>query len=237
MGRSSVRLKPRAGSGPIPAMSAASAAPDPAVPESDEDRIERHLRMLRRMAEIGMDLLETVREQAQAEPPPDPVALGNAFARISRAVRQTMVLEAKIAEERRTRAAEAPRPTNYNPMLEAVERHRKEDRMAKVRARVAKAIQREAEANEVEDLAADLLERLDDDDIDAMLLTRPAGEIVARICKDLGLERPWRVWDGENQAAEDVEETDDGPAADSPPIPEPTIRPAQPEFASGSDPP
>jgi hypothetical protein len=61
--------------------------------------------MLDRLAEIGMDLAETVRSCARGEATPEQakafegVDLSLAFARIARAVRQTVALKAKLADE------------------------------------------------------------------------------------------------------------------------------------------
>ncbi|HLY56643.1 MAG TPA: hypothetical protein VKS60_13855, partial [Stellaceae bacterium] len=124
------------------------------APESDQDRTERHLAMLRRIGEIGMALLETVQQQAESETPPEPAALAGAFARLSRAVRQTIALESKLVEERRSREAQAAHTGGWSHLQDAVERQRKAQQAAKVRARVARAIEWEADSDAAEDLLA-----------------------------------------------------------------------------------
>ena len=84
---------------------------DPSLtPASLEDaaiqRAERHLRVLAELAEIGLDLARALRRRVEAqartwadEPPPtterDPA---DAFQRLSRSVRLTVALEARVSE-------------------------------------------------------------------------------------------------------------------------------------------
>jgi hypothetical protein len=162
--------------------------------DSAEARTERHLRGLAELGEIGMELARLVRRQAveQAAASPDGAVdehLGLVFARIARAVRQTFALEARLAEERRTaRAAET--------------RLHVERRKTKVRTAVERVLDAEADQGDVENLFYDLTERLETDYDDADFADRPIGELVARICRDLGVTPDWSLWQDEDWAIE-----------------------------------
>jgi len=96
---------------------AGGAAPDaPYDPEGE--RTERHLFMLSRLGEIGMELAETVAVQARVErdviarsgdpgavTPAVRVDFASAFAKVSRAVRMGIMLEDKLAKALRLRQA------------------------------------------------------------------------------------------------------------------------------------
>ena len=110
--------------------------------------------------------------------------LGLVFARIARAVRQTVALEVRLASDakeqaQRGAAAEASRA--------AMRRARGRQQKARVRRVVEEAIASEATGHEAENMRFDLDERLEDPDIEAELGWRPIGVIVAAICADLGI--------------------------------------------------
>jgi hypothetical protein len=116
-------------------------------------------------------------------------SLGLVFARIARAVRQTFALEARLAEERRT--AEV-----------ATAARRVERRKTKVRTAVERVLDAEADESDAENLFYDLTERLETDYDDADFADRPIGELVARICRDLGVTPDWSLWQDEDWAIE-----------------------------------
>ena len=63
------------------------------------ERAERHDSVLRELAEIGMDLARALRTHALAEPNVARAAeFGLVVSRVSRAIRQTVALEAKLDE-------------------------------------------------------------------------------------------------------------------------------------------
>jgi uncharacterized membrane-anchored protein YjiN (DUF445 family) len=146
------------------------------------------------LGEIGLELARLVRRQAveQAAANPDGAvdeSLGLVFARIARAVRQTFALEARLAEDRRT--AEA-----------ATTARRVERRKTKVRTAVERVLDAEAVESDAENLFYDLTERLETDYEDADFADRPIGELVARICRDLGVTPDWSLWQDEDWAIE-----------------------------------
>ena len=186
---------------PLPEILPEAASDAAASDVAGAERTARHLRLLAELAEIGMELARDVRRQAlepdagrmdaaagsaggrgaRAEARAD---LGLVFARIARAVRQTVALEARLASDAKEQAqrgiaAEASRA--------AMQRARGRQQKARVRRVVEEAIASEATGHEAENMRFDLDERLEDPDIEAELGWRPIGVIVAAICADLGI--------------------------------------------------
>ena len=128
-----------------------------------------------------MELAEHVRRQALEEVVPsagDPVL---AFARLARAVRQTVALEAKVAAG----GFDTPLPVSRG---KAASQSGFGPLRAKVRRAVEEAIASGAEAGDAEDLLRDLDERLDDPDYGEEMAGRPIGMIVALICGAMGVK-------------------------------------------------
>ncbi|HZZ32023.1 MAG TPA: hypothetical protein VFE10_08510 [Phenylobacterium sp.] len=139
------------------------------------------MRMLAELAEIGMDLAREVRRQAldQAAEAPPSADQALSFSRIARAVRPTVALEARLAEDR----LQGP---SGRPILSVAERWRSARRKRQVRAIVGQVIEAEADNDYQHDrLLEDRNERLEDGDEEADFADRPIGELVARICRDL----------------------------------------------------
>jgi hypothetical protein len=168
-------------------------------------RAAQRLEMLRELAGIGMRLARGVERQAkeadagEGRPAGD---LGLVFARIARAVRQTLALEARLEGELEARAREAA-AIRERRLAEAA-RAPVERRARLVRRAVARAIEADAEEGEVEQLFDDLDERLADREDDDDFLDRPVSELVARICKDLGVTPDWSLWEDEGWAIEEA---------------------------------
>ena len=166
------------------------------------ERTGRHLGMLAELAEIGMELARDVRRQALAgDPPrdalPDPALVNRAgadgaradfglmFARVARAVRQTVALEARLAADAQAREREG---AVAQASRAAAERKRLKQQKERVRRLVEDAISADADAGDGEGLRLDLDERLEDPDIEDELGRGPIGVVVLGICKDLGVE-------------------------------------------------
>ena len=154
--------------------------------------------MLREMAEIGMGLLRIVERHAATSTADSVGELGLTYARVSRAVRQTLALRAKFAEDRlaKHRRAEAEEARR----AQEAEQHRLDCRSDQVERLVEQAIETEVEQSDREDLRAgllaDLRERLSDDYIEVDLYHRPIGELLARICRDIGITPDPDQWAG-----------------------------------------
>ena len=188
------------------------------------------MRMLQEMAEIGMEIVRSLKERveidlhtarqlaAHAEGPegymepahfPAPLADAPAmFARITRAVRLTMVLEAKTAERLRALLAGIPIELEKR-RVEAARREtvdaraRHEAAKKKVSDRVTEVIDREAlDDEDCGDLNEALEERLEDDEAYFQIEDIPLREAVELICADLGLAPDWSRWDGDGWKAD-----------------------------------
>jgi hypothetical protein len=203
----------------------------------------RHSAVLRELAEIGMDLARLMQRRAMAEVEAQAAAepeagagrsvrgagggdLGLGFSRIARAVRQTLALEAKLEQDHHARgeparAQQAKRREQEEHWQAAKQAHRTR-RQYEISEIVEQAIEAEAAESDVERLLADLDERLADEADDADFGDRPIGEIVARICADLGLTPDWGLWEYEDWAMEEAETKARGsPYARRPKAPEP----------------
>jgi hypothetical protein len=178
-----------------------------------EARRERQLAMLQELAEIGMQMARAVRDEAlaragatdeDAPARPSPFGggdLGLVYARIARAVRQTLALETRVAE-----GIEKARTEQAHSQVAAI-RTAFEERQHAVRDYVADAIEAEAAERgtpekDIERLMDNLDERLEDGDYDDALADAPIGDLVARICADLGVTPDWSLWEDQDWAIE-----------------------------------
>jgi hypothetical protein len=148
---------------------------------------ERQIEALGELVEIGLKIARAIERQVDGpEPLPaaDLNAVAIAFARVARAVRQTVMLQSKLQDERNAATAKAG------------------DVRVRVAGIVRRAIEHEhGDAERAERLAAEAAERLEQERY-GDLLTRPIREIVADICKDLGLDPDWNDLFDEISAAE-----------------------------------
>lgn len=170
--------------------------------------IERQLWVLGRLAEAGLNVALAIEQQATAAaeapdaaepaatPEPGRVVQGDvalAYARASRAVRLTVALQAKLIKDlqaldeaaarlRRGEQADAERARR------TLETARKE-RVERIVERVIRA--ELSDEDEVDRLAEAAWERLDHDEIYGDLTALPVGEIIERVCRDLGLSPDW----------------------------------------------
>jgi hypothetical protein len=105
-------------------------------------------------------------------------------------VRQTVALEARLAEARPARPARS-----VSDHWRGVRRKRQVEEIVSV------IIESEPEHEfEAEHLLVDLQERLADGDEEADFADRPLGEMVARICRDLGVAVDWSRFKDEDWA-------------------------------------
>jgi hypothetical protein len=132
--------------------------------------------MLQELAEIGMVMARNLRDQAAADPQVD---LALTFARIARAVRQTLALHAKLDADAKADLLRAARA-------------RVASRKVQVQHLVEAAIDAETEDADGA-LLGRLYERLADAD-DCDFTDKSVPEIVAAICRDLGVPFDPDVW-------------------------------------------
>ena len=194
----------------------ADEAPAPAVL-----RAERRLRLLAELADIGMELARALRPVAPASPDGDRVdadgaaaqtgqARGGdpaeAFARLSRAIRLTLALEAKTDAGLRDLKAGIVRETHETQSVAAERRKVAAAKDAEAREEKIRDLVTEAAEAEVEDfdtlneLREALEERLDEDVAYLDRAERPLRETVERLCGDLALRPDWSRWEGEGWA-------------------------------------
>ncbi|MGZ3375245.1 MAG: hypothetical protein ACXU8S_01485 [Phenylobacterium sp.] len=218
---------------------------DTLPPEAANARDAERLAALRELAEIGMRLARRVVAAAEAGETVGDAAL--TYARIARAVRQTLALEARLEGEalEGRRRAEAERQTAQAQAAalraEAASAPTRERRRLVSRA-VNRAIEHEGEAGERMDYLQDrLLDVLNDREDDEDFLNLPIGELVAMICKDLNVDFDATLWEDETwaraeaaaRAAPTAAPPDDfTPGHDAAP-PRPALRPAAPSWLSG----
>jgi hypothetical protein len=173
-----------------------AATPYVTIPNDDWSSpvAERQLALLGRLAEAGVEIAVAVEAQAKSGEPFDGQAVAMAYARVSRAVRLSIALQSRIIKDVKTGevALEQAR-------AEAVEREEQERTLpAHLRkVRVGRIVERLAETEHpdedewIDGLVARADRLLDDEDFCGDLMDRPVSEIVARICKQLGLSPDW----------------------------------------------
>ena len=166
------------------------------------ERTRRHTAILAELAEIGMDLARRVQRQAAEDARPD---LAVAFSRIARAVRLTLALETRITEEgfaQSQRLAEDRQKARERAGF--IERVRLGQREATVHRLVSEAIEIEGQETERQETDEVLLDALN---IQMAGLDvsdhRSIGQIVAGICKDLGVTIDWTYCQDEPWAREE----------------------------------
>ena len=116
-----------------------------------------------------------------------------AYARVARAVRMTILLQSKLIADLQALEAKAAHEAAHGRCLNGTQRVGLEcdqkDRIGRIIGRIAWADG--ADEDEVERLAEEAAERLDQDDLYGDILTRPVSELIAQICDDLGLQPDW----------------------------------------------
>ena len=152
----------------------------------DQDRAAKRQALLSELAEIGMALARDLpRQAAEADADLDVIALR--YSQVSRAVRQTLALEARFEQEtleRTTRAA----------------KRRGARRKIDVEQLVTRAIKSEFSEEVAEHLVDKLEERLLDD-LDEDYTETPLPMLGAQICHALGLPFDPALWEEDAPAA------------------------------------
>jgi ElaB/YqjD/DUF883 family membrane-anchored ribosome-binding protein len=208
------------------------------------DRAAERFAMLRELADIGMEMARALQSEVRAraeaveeasEAPKSVAELGLAFSRVSRAVRQTLALEARLEDDRldRERAAEAAEDAQSQSNSEMSER------AARVRAKLMQLLHpdRERDHQWDDDWFEELSDEPDVERGEGFVSDRPAADVVAGVCGDLGLEPDLRLWAEDDGAAVSTargvggiplamsEQQNEPPATNSPRPDEPRGRP------------
>jgi hypothetical protein len=153
------------------------------VSEQPQDRAATRQALLGELAEIGMALARDLPRQA-AEPDADVDAIALKYARISRAVRQTLALEARFEQD----AVEG---------TARVAKQRGARRKREVERLVTRAIEAEFSEEAAEDLTSELDERLLGD-LDTDYADAPLAILATQICRDLGVPFDPAAWEDED---------------------------------------
>jgi hypothetical protein len=181
---------------------------DPSVPDTaDWSRplLARQIAMLGELAEAGLEVALLIRDDARAassapDPQPSqaeetgaPPHLFMAYSRVARAVRLTLILQADLIKALR----EYDRLAAHRAEAALREDARLRDqRTIETRDHVERIVGRlvDCEVHDPDEIARmvrETAERLDQDEGLGDLLSRPLSELVALICRDLGLSPDW----------------------------------------------
>ncbi len=174
---------------------------------------ERQLRMLRRMAEVGIGLVERLGQIAMsgAEPASGEGAasatipatipatindIAGAYTRLTQSLRRTLAMEARLAEEMKARrlGVVASRNKQHAEKIKVIE----DVVTQNIEYALTKAIRRErpeADRETSERLLLDMFERLDDSEEFEDYRDRPPGETVAKLCAAFGLDPEFCIQD------------------------------------------
>ena len=185
------------------------------------ERARLRLERVQEVSAVGMALLRDLGERVAAakvapntkvgedededegegeDEPASPADAAGDFAKISRALRFTLELEARFDEA--LRDLQSGKAATLNKRCEAraqrdakVEEDRRRTRLVEVETQVAIAIERESESEEAEtERFAALEERLEYDNAYTDLTERPLREVVGQLCADIGLTVDWTGW-------------------------------------------
>jgi hypothetical protein len=159
-------------------------------------------------------------EAPAARPDPGEVAL--AFHRLGRAVRLTLAMEARIRQEQADREEARRRAAPLGPAPAAAEGFlttRVERRRNVLANMVPDMIEAQAEREFLpreKELYAEAEHLIEHELDDADVLERPMVELIGAVCKALGVEPDWSLWDPTDWTDKDHGLTEDEIAAGCP---------------------
>jgi hypothetical protein len=170
---------------------------------------ERKLAILSELAEAGLEIALALKtrivETATLEPDPGCAEtcadLTLAFHRTSRAARMAIALRDRLAKD--DADGEQAQPSAARDA-----RNETAERVRRIVRRVART--HETDSFKVDAFDRQARERLFDPDITGELEGRSIGELVARICADLGITPPWLDFAGEAWAQAEIAERPKG---------------------------
>ena len=136
---------------------------------------EQQIALLGELAEAGLAVAVTVKDQVVAGEG-DLLALAAAYDRVARAVRMAILLQSKLIKQLQ----------DWDRQTASLAAHGREAAIQRA------AEQRDRErAEHIERLVGQAGERLDQDDIYKEVASRPVSELIAIICRDIGLDADW----------------------------------------------
>jgi hypothetical protein len=193
----------------------ATASPSENAPHWARPLYERKIGLLGDLAEEGREIARTLARRVAAVDADDSLAgaevvpmlegLSRAYGRASRAVRLTLMLQDRLIKDL---------IAFDEGVIEAAARDRRDrtrDRKELAGHIIERAIGRERnDAEEIEHLVWETSERLDREDLYGAVLSRPVSELVAMVCRDLGLDPDWSGLAGEAWAQDEAASGDVG---------------------------
>ena len=201
------------------------------------DWVAEHLEALTELRTMGMKIARSVTRQALAQAElaekqaeagavedtprrgPAPMDPGLTFSRISRAVRLTISLEARLhrmlEDGDQGAANDDDAPTGpveltwaQETLLKRVRKVARAENDYEIRRAVEETIEAaEDDPDTVERLKDELVERLDEDEVFLYRATWPIGEAIDLICQDLGLTPDWDRWEKTRWARKEAAES------------------------------
>jgi hypothetical protein len=179
-----------------------TAAPDPSPDLSPV--LYEQVTLLSRLAEMGMGIAGVIERQVMAADAAGEAVSERApidFARVARAVRLTLMLQARLIKdlEDRERGLAQRRAWDRNDLAKA--------RKARVEHVVERIVGRQhTDIETVERLIWETSERLDREDLYGHVLDRPLSELIDMLCADMGLDPDWprlaqEAWTREEMAS------------------------------------
>ncbi len=157
-------------------------------------RLDRQLDKLDRLADLGLEIVQALAAQAKGTGPQvveGDVAL--AYERLARGVRMAVMLQSRLTED-----ARGARETAADPAAA------RKDAVARVVKRVAEADGR-LDGFQMSWARREARERLEHDDIYGQVMSQPVSDLVAAICRDLGLTPDWARLAAEAWAQDEID--------------------------------
>ena len=162
--------------------------------------------VLKELVEAGMDMVRDVRAVAAEPDSPD---MSARFARVAKAVRMTLALDARLCDEAGVAADERVKARK------AKDEARLQARKVYVYNVLAHSLESDVDHDETRkgrDYEEILTEIEHPDVTDEEYLTLPVSQIIARICEDLGLPINWHDFRFEDWAMEERRTKPEGSA-------------------------
>ena len=156
----------------------------------DAERAEWRARTLRQLVAIGMDMARMLQDQARDAQGSDPGVIGPdlslRFHRISRSIRMSLALDAKLI-------------AGFQAQMKERKAAVLTQRKALAKEAVSRQVDRDTPDRDLHRERSDRIEREDLEDFS----DKPVSEIIAIICKDLGITPDWQAWSLEPWAIEE----------------------------------
>ena len=156
----------------------------------DAERAEWRARTLRHLVAIGMDMARMLQDQAREAQGSDPGVIGPdlslRFHRMSRSIRMSLALDAKLI-------------AGFQAQVKERKTAVLTERKALAKEAVSRQVDRDTPDRDLHRERSDRIEREDLEDF----ADKSVSEIIAIICTDLGITPDWQAWSLEPWALEE----------------------------------